>query len=206
VPLLIADLSNNNGDLPPIVDELHHAGFAGAIFKLSEDTGFTDARAHDGVQRARQRGLLVGGYHFLHPHSDIDAQAALFCERARAVGLWRKGDIRPALDYEIDSDNHESPKRDQFFHEVYRETGHFSMLYTGGYFNATGWLKPPRRSSALWVAGYPTYRQPAGYGRPWLHQFTDRYPVGPYRVDASRVLGGRWRLRANLCKADNRHQ
>ena len=186
--LLIADLSNNNGSLPLIVDEIaKHKNFAGVIFKITEGTHFVDTTAVAGIKRARHHGLKVGGYHFFHASQPTLAQARLFVNSAHRAGLWRKGDIRPVLDYEVEPDGHESSHRNAFYGEVHRLTGHNSILYAGGAF--TTWLPAPKGSHAWWAAGYPNYVKNSSLGRPWLHQFTDSYPVGPYRIDCSRVRG-----------------
>lgn len=203
--LRVADLSNNNGDLVPIVRAIAAQRrrrvnpIIGVIFKLTESTGFIDSHARAGIHEARRHRLIVGGYHFLHPDRDERQQAQLFVHAARECGLWKVGDFKPVLDYEIGADGHESAHRDEFYGEVARLSHHASLLYTGGYFNPR-WL-PPRghQSRNWWAAGYPHYKQPLGLPAPLMHQFTDRASVGGHLMDMSRILGGRKVLDQLVC-------
>jgi GH25 family lysozyme M1 (1,4-beta-N-acetylmuramidase) len=198
--MLIADLSNNNnqGNLPPLVRAIKRAGFVGVIFKISQGAHFVDSRAKAGIAEARAVGLKVGGYHFAD-EGDVVTEAMHFIRCAHAAGLWKRGDIRPQLDFEWPcSTAHASPWRDGFFATVAAHAGgaHCAM-YTAPGFNPK-WLpvkrggKLLRLNRRLWVADYGGFAVPNGYklSDVWLHQYTASYAIpGHGKIDASRVLG-----------------
>jgi hypothetical protein len=197
--LRVADLSNNNGDLALIVRAIAASSrrvnpIVGVIFKITEGTGFVDSHAAAGIAEARRHGLIVGGYHFLHPDQSVKSQAKAFVTAARKAGLWHKGDFRPVLDYEIGTGS--DSLRDEFFHEVHTLSKHLSIFYAGAGFAA--WSKLPH-GCEWWAPGYPHYIPSKAMGAPAMHQFTDRQNVGGHPMDMSRVLGGRKTLPRLVC-------
>lgn len=66
--------------------------------KATEGVNHVDKMFPHNWSTAYQVGLPCGAYHFFHPSQDVGDQAANFC---RAVGKLRKGDLPPALDWEI---------------------------------------------------------------------------------------------------------
>jgi GH25 family lysozyme M1 (1,4-beta-N-acetylmuramidase) len=190
--MIIIDLSSNNGPPGPLLDAAKAKGVRGAIFKISEGITFHDPVAREGIAHARLLGMKVGGYHFCRPDNgnSPQAEAANFVATAKKCGLWRRGDIRPVLDFETrHPTRHESAWRDAFYDSVLRLVGIHSILYTSPGFNH--WIQAKRLQRALWVAHYGVKKPDpvTGYGKPWLWQFTDLYVLGGRHVDANQVMG-----------------
>lgn len=103
---------------------VYHKATEGVTFK---DSNYTKRRAE-----AKKAGITFGAYHFARPNggaADAVAEAKFFLSVARPV----PGDLRPALDLEVDTGMSQSGLRTwatAFIDEVVRQTGHRPVVYT----------------------------------------------------------------------------
>lgn len=92
------DLSHNNS---PDFAALAAARTSFAYVRACYGSGLRDRRAVEFCANLRELGIPLGLYHFYRSHQSVEAQLALFCDVAKAVG-YGPGDLVPALDIEFD--------------------------------------------------------------------------------------------------------
>ncbi|MGX6980144.1 GH25 family lysozyme, partial [Vagococcus elongatus] len=197
------DVSNHQGDLSQsFYNGLSSQGIQGVVLKVSEGTGFFDKYAKNNYQRARNAGLVTGAYHFARYHSanGAIAEANYFDSKLKAINFDKGSNGYVVLDIEhgIAANAANQTAMANAFINRLRQLGYKNVdMYVGDYY-----LKSNLHASALavsnpWIAGYPgtadqsvsSITHTGGMGA-W--QFTDRYPVGSYRLDASVDYSGKY--------------
>ncbi len=159
------DVSNVNGKLiNAALAKRQHCTFA--IFKVSEGTTFKDRLLAGNVRRAREQGLLIAGYHFLH-HGSAASQAQNYVENLRKSNVDPKS-VGHAVDVEkLRGNRAECTSAD--VHNYVRElrkligdvpVGVYSYLY---YWHTL--MGNPRLPENTWV-WTATYVQPPHYTAP----------------------------------------
>jgi len=145
------------------------------ICKSSEGTTYVDPYCDTNYQAAKQRGLLVGVYHFYR--GGYEAEADFFVNQIRGY----VGEAILVLDYEVelgDINGHV----ERFCKRVKELTGINPIVYANGYHS--GLITSPwvRQNCGLWYAAWPNgsnasdwrsdYQTKAGWTCP-IWQFTD---------------------------------
>lgn len=154
----------------PLTDTRNGRPVDFAVIKATEGTGYTNPRWVSQRQWARDHGLSVGFYHFLHKGS-IQAQADFFLSRmALAPGehLWCDWETDPATNL-----HPSSTEKDEWIRYVQAQRpGHRVGLYC----NTSFWKTIDQSGFAgdgLWIAtgGFPAGSPPIS--APWLiHQYS----------------------------------
>lgn len=195
------------------------------LVKVAEGLGkLPDAYAEKNLSGARAAGLVVGGYFFLHPEEDVEAQAKLHCSLASSVGAGRVGDLPFAVDIEspapdkwagLGLTSEELRRRALAYVEAVEEiSGSMPMIYTYPDFwsHLEGSLEPRFSRSPLWMAsysskGWPLPGQAPFIPRPWTSwafwQWTDSgYLPNGAKVDQDCFWGEETDLQALLKKEE----
>jgi hypothetical protein len=154
----------------PLTDTVNGRPVDFAIIKVTEGTGFTNTRWTQQRQWARDHGLSVGFYHFLHK-GDTVRQADFFLSRmALAPGehLWCDWETNPA-----DGTHPPESEKNQWITYVQQQRpGHRVGLYC----NTSFWKTLDTSGFAgdgLWIAtgGYAAGSPPVS--APWIiHQYS----------------------------------
>ncbi len=160
------DISNNNGagfDLKAS----KASGVRFVYLKASQGDYFTDD-TYDGFRKkADELGLIHGAYHFFDPRSDPNQAADLFL---RIIGSAPKGDLPPALDWEVTNGvdwGTAFARAKTFLDRVEKATGRTPMIYTYPDFFSS---RAPQEFARypLWISnpGWSCPQMPDG---PWDH-------------------------------------
>ena len=132
-------------------------GYRFAIIKVTEGTGFEDEAWLDHYAGAKEKGFLVGPYHWFTPYLNGISQARWMHSVARV----RDWDLGPTLDVEEQSDL--SPevygaRVRAFINECYNLWEKSPIVYTSAYkWKATGNITVP---ADLWVAHWTSRPEP----------------------------------------------
>ncbi|MEV8530103.1 GH25 family lysozyme [Streptomyces sp. NPDC052000] len=139
------------------------AGYDFVFVKATEGTSYINPKQDAQTMQARDHGLALGFYHFLHP-GNIGAQAEYFVQQCDSV----YGDML-VVDWETTEDGSYAScaEKDQFLAAVrqLRPAHHRIGLYCNSYF----WLNVDTTSESadfLWIAAPGTKRPPIQH--PWL--------------------------------------
>lgn len=170
------DLSNNDPVYAGQAQIAAHNSFE--IFKVSEGTGYIDPTAKPMAVLAKARGLVVGGYDFLHVCGPSPvAEADVFAYHLKADGLTGPGTLPGTGDAEYGGSGCNA--RAWLYNwawEVHRQTGRWPMFYTGAWWwdpHVGAWWPSP---SLAWISGYVSWTHlipPAGHRQVDLWQFSD---------------------------------
>lgn len=134
----MVDTSNHNGQMttPEFTYMRNTYGVKAITTKISEGVGFHDYTARGNIASAKQAGLYINGYHFLHATTTAGAiqEADYAVNMAKADGL-PVGDVL-AVDienqYQLRMGSAMQPVAKAFENEVARYGGYRSTTYTGG--------------------------------------------------------------------------
>lgn len=143
------------------------------------NNGFLDTQFAATYRGHKANGILIGGYHWLQPSSDHEAQARYYLDNAKGYAL----DIPPVVDFEDEAGRGSSNylwKAQEWLKIVEQETGRTPILYTASGFirdfpkEKLGWMvKYP-----LWLAQYTFAQLPPTVPYPWSNwtfwQYTDK--------------------------------
>ncbi|WP_371590839.1 glycoside hydrolase family 25 protein [Streptomyces sp. NBC_00470] len=145
------------------------SGYDFMFVKATEGTSYINPNQYSQAATARDAGLVVGFYHFLHP-GNISAQAEYFVDRCDSL----EGDLL-VCDWESTSSGTAScSEKDAFIKKVkeLRPT-HKTLLYC----NTDFWWNRDTTSYAgdgLWIARYNNSPGNPGIQSAWVfHQYTD---------------------------------
>jgi GH25 family lysozyme M1 (1,4-beta-N-acetylmuramidase) len=134
--------------------------------KATEGTTYENPKRAAQVKRARDKGRVVGHYHFVRP-GDMKAQADRFLK----VAAPKPGEFL-ALDWE--DPNVSCADKDAFLKYLKSKAGGRKVLL---YCNSSYWLNRDTTSYAadgLWIAQYSVKAGQPGIESAWLiHQYTD---------------------------------
>jgi lysozyme len=191
----VIDLSNNNGAVD--FARLYQAGQRRVYLKLTEGTSFVDPTFHELRHRALGAGLMVGAYHFAHPHERRAAAELEHFLGQLPQPLELNRDLRPCLDIE------QAPASPQvgiwlrsFARDFLARLGLRPLIYSTPSYLESCHIGSPA-PGPLWLASYGRddgVEHKFKIPRPWTlvvaHQFTSRGRVagvhGP--VDVSHVF------------------
>ncbi|MHB8418492.1 MAG: GH25 family lysozyme [Myxococcales bacterium] len=160
------DISNNNGSNFNLGASKAN-GVRFVYLKASQGDYFTDDTYAGYRQKAEGLGLIHGAYHFFDPQSDPNKAADLFL---RIIGSAPKGDLPPALDWEITSGvawDTAFARAKIFLNRVESATGRTPMIYT--YPDFFGQRVPSEFAKyPLWISN-PGSTCPLMPDGPWDH-------------------------------------
>lgn len=150
------DVSNHNGAMttPEFSYMRNNYGLKAVTTKISEGIGFHDWTAKGNIASAKQSGVYINGYHYLHATTVAGAiqEADYAVNMAKADGL----PVGAVLAVDIENQNQIAmgramqPVAKAFENEVARYGGYRSTTYTGG----SGISVSPDGEKA-WIAQYP---------------------------------------------------
>lgn len=152
------DTSNHNGQMttPEFVYMRNTHGLKAVTTKISEGVGFHDYTARGNIASAKQAGLYINGYHYLHATTVAGAiqEADYAVNMAKADGLPVGAVLAVDIEqpYQIRMGRAMQPIAKAFENEVARYGGYRSTTYTGG----SGISVSPDGEKA-WIAQYPYY-------------------------------------------------
>ncbi|MCC6622201.1 MAG: hydrolase [Deltaproteobacteria bacterium] len=142
------------------------AGVRFAFIRVSDGTGFIDARFGPNWEGARDNGILRGAYQFFRADEDPEAQADIVLEH---LALHGPGELPPVID--VESDDGQTPATiatnvGRWIDIVEAATGQAPIIYTGRYF-WDGFVKSSAFADrALWIAHWTSAACP-GLPTPW---------------------------------------
>jgi len=156
---------------------------------------FYDVKAEENYVAAKGEGLIFGGYAWLNPFYDVNAQAQFYINWYKSHNV----DFPPILDFEdshFKNANDYIAKAQQWLKIVFQATGKLPIIYTAEWFMSkfnranTAWMG----QYPLWVAHY-TGRNYPSLPREWaeykIWQYSDRGTY-PYYWKAEPALGQEW--------------
>lgn len=142
-------------------NEVFKSGISFAFIKATEGLTYTNPLFSSDMAHSKSSGLLVGAYHFFHPHDDPTHQAQHFLN---VIGELGPGDLPPVMDWEV----HELTVVQEiknaviFLNYVSHVSGKTPIIYSSpSYINELG--NPMLSQYPLWLADYakkPTIPQP----------------------------------------------
>lgn len=133
---------------------------------------FYDVKAEENYINAKGNGLIFGGYAWLNPFFDVNAQAQFYIN-------WYKShdvDFPPVLDFEdthFTNANDYIAKAQQWLSIVSQATGRTPIIYTAEWF-----MSKFNRANTAWMGQYPL----------WVAHYTSRsYPTIPREWSAYKI-------------------
>lgn len=199
------DLSDKNGRVD--WDLLGKSEVNFAYLKASEALDIVDAAFEENLKNARDRGILVGAYHWLHPGLHVGQQADLFVDVVRNF----KGMLRPAVcletKYHTESGMYKSSQEETekniraFLALLDRKIGIRPMIYTSDNYWKT------YLPDANWGCDYPLWLDKPGTIWPpqiwpwagwtfWQHSYQARLPGVPVNLGLNWFNGSKEGLEA----------
>ena len=152
------DVSNHNGQMttPEFTYMRNNYGLKAVTTKISEGVGFHDWTAKGNIASAKQAGVYINGYHYLHATTVVGAkqEADYAVNMAKADGL----PVGAVLAVDIENQNQIAmgramqPIAKAFENEVARYGGYRSTTYTGG-----SAISVSPDGEKAWIAQYPYY-------------------------------------------------
>lgn len=152
------------------------AGLKFVYHKATESTTYKDARYSDRRAEAKKAGVPFGAYHFARPtKSSAKAEALWFINYAQPA----KGDLRPALDLEVNKDGLSQSDLTKwvadFVAVVKSKTGVVPVIYTPFNLNETF-------GALLWQPRYNNDNVPPRTAKPWKQVDIWQFSNGVYGV------------------------
>lgn len=152
----MVDVSNHNGQMttPEFVNMRNNYDVKAVATKISEGTGFHDYTSRGNIAAAKQAGLYINGYHFLHATTvagaiqEADYAVAMAKADGLPVGAVLAVDIE--FPYQLQMGSAMQPVARAFENRVQQVGGYRSTTYTGGYSSSVS----PAGEKA-WLAQYP---------------------------------------------------
>lgn len=185
----MVDVSNHNGQMtaPEFTYMRNNNHVKAVATKISEGVGFHDYTARGNIASAKQAGLYVNGYHFLHATTVAGAiqEADYAVQMAKADGLPVGAVLAVDIEfpYQLAMGSAMQPVATAFENEVMRAGGYRSTTYTGGYSSSVS----PAGEKA-WLAQYPYVVSSASqlynrdHGWQWSSKFTFASSLGTFDV------------------------
>ena len=151
----MVDTSNHNGQMttPEFVYMRNNHGLKAVTTKISEGVGFHDYTARGNIAAAKQAGVYINGYHYLHATTtataiqEADYAAQMAKNDGLPVGAVLAVDIEQS--YQLQMSSAMQPVANAFENRV-RAYGYRSTTYTGG-----SALSVSPAGEKAWVAQYP---------------------------------------------------
>lgn len=163
-------------------------GYDFVFVKATEGVSYVNPKYADQIKRARDKGRVVGHYHFVNGGHSMEAQADYFLSKADE----KTGEIL-ALDWE--SPDVSSEEKDEFLKYLKSKRPDFKIVL---YCNTSYWTsrdKSSYKADGLWIAQYNNKPGQPSIKDEWLiHQYTST-PV----VDGKTI-----HLDVNVAKFDTR--
>lgn len=185
----MVDVSNHNGQMtaPEFTYMRNNNHVKAVATKISEGVGFHDYTARGNIASAKQAGLYINGYHFLHATSVAGAiQEADYAVRMAKVDGLPTGAVL-AVDiefpYQLAMGSAMQPVARAFENRVQQVGGYRSTTYTGGYSSSVS----PAGEKA-WLAQYPYVVSSASqlynqdHGWQWSSKFKFASSLGAFDV------------------------
>ena len=185
----MVDVSNHNGQMtaPEFTYMRNNNHVKAVATKISEGVGFHDYTARGNIASAKQAGLYINGYHFLHATNVAGAirEADYAVQMAKADGLPTGAVLAVDIEfpYQLAKGSAMQPVATAFENEVMRAGGYRSTTYTGGYSSSVS----PAGEKA-WLAQYPYVVSSASqlynqdHGWQWSSKFKFASSLGTFDV------------------------
>lgn len=182
------DISHHNGEInwDEVKNSKHPINYV--FIKATEGKKLVDKRFHYNWEKAKEKGYLMGAYHFYRPHVNSEIQFNHFSSTVKL----EKGDLFPVLDIERES----SLGRDNLIEGIKKwivlcekKYGVKPIIYTGRKFYIK-YLKDEFSDCPLWIASYSNEKSISKIE--WdLHQFTENVIIKgiPEKVDGNKFKG-----------------
>nr|CCC56253.1 putative lysozyme M1 (1,4-beta-N-acetylmuramidase) [Weissella thailandensis fsh4-2] len=151
----MVDTSNHNGQMtsPEFVYMRNNYGLKAVTTKISEGVGFHDYTALGNIAAAKQAGVYINGYHYLHATTTAAAiqEADYAVQMAKADGLPVGAVLAVDIEqsYQLRMGAFMQPVANAFENRV-RAYGYRSTTYTGG-----SALAVSPAGEKAWIAQYP---------------------------------------------------
>lgn len=181
----------------PRVDfhKVYESGVRFVYFKVNEGDTIDHTTTRERVRAAKNAGLLVGGYNYVHPRATRrgSTEYNIFFKRAKEVGLLDKGCLRPMIDFEVTHTTNYITKQyvSSWIKRCVKISRIHPVIYTGSYF-WEGFGFKTNFNSPLWIAAYGSKpRIPAQWKVLSFHQYSGNGHVAGVAgdVDRDRYLG-----------------
>ena len=144
------DISNYQGTIN--LDEAKDAGIKVCYIKATEGQTYVDPLLMQNYNKAKDAGLDIGFYHFIHSYDDGAVQARFLLSKISDLDY----NCRIAIDIEV-TDNQCAATINKCIHdfatEITNQTGHYPLIYTNLSF-ANDYLDASLRKYGLWLAEY----------------------------------------------------
>jgi len=193
------DISNANGSIN--WQKVRASGKHFVFFKVNEGDFIDHTTTEARVTAAHRTGMLVGGYDFLRPKTGRTGaqEFDIFWKHAKAVGLTKKGCLRPVLDIEATGFKAFKQTRTRRYVKSWVDrcvqvTGKHPIIYTGYFWRETLGDWNTTLGCNLWLAAYTTnwkhYIPKAWNGHASFHQYseTGKVPGVNTKVDLNEYL------------------
>ena len=144
------DISNFQKNIN--LNEVRSAGYEVCYIKATEGQTYIDPLLMQNYNKAKDAGLNIGFYHFIHSYDDGATQAKFMLNKINNLDY----NCRIAIDIEV-TDNQSSEVINKciedFAREVTKQTGHYPIIYTNLSF-AKDHLSSNLKKYGLWLAEY----------------------------------------------------
>jgi lysozyme len=192
------DISHHNGEInwDEVKKSKHPIKYV--FIKATEGKKLIDKRFHYNWKNAKEKGYLVGAYHFYRPNVSSEIQ---FNHFSSTVEL-EKGDLLPVLDVEKESGfgkNNLIKGIRNWINLCESKYGVKPIIYTGRKFYEL-FLKDEFSDCPLWIASYSSEGNIKEIE--WdLHQFTEDVIIKgvPENVDGNNFKGDFLKLKSDYC-------
>lgn len=186
---LVADVSSYQGANDWLFYSMKKAGFRAVIIKLTQGSkdgdNYVNPYARQQISLARKHHLLVHAYHFAKFCGATDArnEAKFFVDTAKRLGISRKRVMVVDCEPNGPTGNISTGTR-AFIDYVHKHGYKRTAVYGPGSWFTGGQLRQGHIGSKhYWVAAYNSWGPGVNHATMW--QFTDRYRVGGWSIDAS---------------------
>ena len=144
------DISNYQENIN--LNEVKNAGYKVCYIKATEGQTYTDPLLIQNYNKAKETGLDIGFYHFIHSYDDGAVQAKFLLSKISNLDY----NCRIAIDIEV-TDNQCAATINKCIHdfatEITNQTGHYPCIYTNLSF-ANDYLDSSLSKYGLWLAEY----------------------------------------------------
>ncbi|WP_297523350.1 GH25 family lysozyme [uncultured Clostridium sp.] len=134
------------------LEEVSNQGYKVCYIKATEGQTYTDPLFMQNYNKAKEAGLDIGFYHFIHSYDNGAVQARFLLEKIKGLDY----NCRIAIDIEV-TDNQSAATINKcindFVTEITNQTGHYPCIYTNLSF-ANEYLDSSLSKYGLWLAEY----------------------------------------------------